>query len=330
MHHRIFIDTGTTNSRIRLLDSRNGKIMDTYKLAIGVKNAAVAGTNQILKEKLADGIKQLLENNQLQAADIRFIAASGMITSGLGLHEVPHVEAPATLSEVASNAEIKQEKCFLSIPTVYIPGMKNRIDGLADINDYDVMRGEEVETYGLLQQILPEGKGLMILPGSHTKYVFVEEEQTIRSCMSTLGGEMLQAISEHTILAGSLDSQLIKTVDAEALEKGFQAASTYGLTRSLYQVRLLDLFSEWTINQRANYLVGAVLYEDMKSLQTIVLEKSQLDWVIVGGSDPLRKAFSQLLNTHFTDWHVMEATDEQVDRSSVLGAWEVASVKFPE
>ncbi|QTN00479.1 hypothetical protein ERJ70_14925 [Sediminibacillus dalangtanensis] len=68
----------------------------------------------------------------------------------------------------------------------------------------------------------------------------------------------------------------------------------------------------------------------MKALQTIDMKKAQLDWVIVGGSDPLRKAFYQLLTAHFPDWQVIEATDEQVDRSPVLGAWEVASVKFAD
>ncbi|SDM23673.1 hypothetical protein [Sediminibacillus halophilus] len=48
--HSIFIDTGTSNSRIRLLDNRNGKMKDMRKLAAGGKNAAVAGTNQSLKD----------------------------------------------------------------------------------------------------------------------------------------------------------------------------------------------------------------------------------------------------------------------------------------
>ncbi|WP_053218499.1 2-dehydro-3-deoxygalactonokinase [Virgibacillus senegalensis] len=331
--HSIFIDTGTTNSRIRLLDESNGSIQDTWKLAVGVKNSAVEGSNQTLKKKLAETIKQLLEENRLQPDDISYIAASGMITSGLGLHEVNHVEAPASLADFASKSEIVREKEFYSIPTVYITGMKNRVNddrlgGPLSINPYDVMRGEEVETFGLLHQIKPEGNGLMILPGSHTKYVLVDDHNTIRSCMSTLGGELLEAVSKQTILSSSLENRLIENVDAEKLEQGFQAASSYGLTRSLYHVRLLDLFTGWSSNQRANYLAGAVLHEDVQALHAVDQEDFELDWVIVGGSNPLRTAFYQLLTAHFSSWNVIEATDEQVDHSPVAGAREIGSIKF--
>ncbi|MDS8877104.1 2-dehydro-3-deoxygalactonokinase, partial [Streptococcus pneumoniae] len=85
---------------------------------------------------------------------------------------------------------------FLDIPCIFVPGMKNRVSAdTADvvdwINEYDVMRGEEVETIGLLKQFDIRGKGFMVLPGSHTKYVVVDEQQRLESCLSTLGGETL-------------------------------------------------------------------------------------------------------------------------------------------
>ncbi|SDK02305.1 2-dehydro-3-deoxygalactonokinase [Sediminibacillus albus] len=331
--YTIFIDSGTTNSRIRLLNEQEMEIQKTVKISVGVKNTAIEGNNHKLKAKLAEGVEQVLNLQGVEPSQVKYIAASGMITSGLGLHEVPHVQAPVQIADFVSHAEVVKTADFLSIPVVYIPGMKNDVteENCADettVDSYDVMRGEEVETFGLLNQLEQTGRGLMVLPGSHTKYVDVEEG-TLRSCTSTLGGELIQAANQQTILSSSLSDQLIEQVDPAKLQAGYRAAEKNGLTRSLYHIRLFDLFSEWSRNERANYFVGAVLHEDLEALRRITKLGAEPDWVIVGGSNPLRQAFVQMLKTIFPDWKVYEATDKQVDKAPVLGAWEIGSLLFP-
>ncbi|MBY0223477.1 MULTISPECIES: 2-dehydro-3-deoxygalactonokinase [Sporosarcina] len=324
----ILIDSGTTNSRIRLIESSKNLITDIEKVRIGVRNTAIEGTNEGLKNHLHNGIANLLERNNLSAANIEYIVASGMITSKLGILEVPHLTAPVTAEDFAKNSQVAILDEFFNIPCIFVPGMSNYAANVADqvdqINQFDVMRGEEVESLGLLKQLELEGRGILVLPGSHTKFVMVDRNRTLSSCLSTLAGETLMAIQKETILSDSVSSKLVQSVDESMLLKGFRAAETHGLTRSFYHVRLLELFTDVTDNERANYYAGAVIHEDLKSLLSSVHDSKDIEWVVVGGSNPLRSLFTILLKHLGPKWNVIEASDLQVEYSLVLGAQEVA------
>lgn len=321
----ILIDSGTTNSRIRLVDEEQDQVRDTLKLEVGVRYTAIDGNNNRLKQELASGLQALLERNELSPEQIKYIVAAGMITSNLGIYEVPHVTAPARLIDFVQNSKIVKSEDFFQIPCMFVPGMKNDADNMLEdditaINNYDVMRGEEVETYGLLKQLAPKGKGLMVLPGSHTKFVLVDKNQTLLSCLSTLGGEMLKAVRDQTIISDSLGEKLIETVLPEKLIEGYRAAQKVGVTRSFYHIRLLHLFSTLTVNERANYYAGTVLYYDIDALMQSLEKETELAWIIVGGSDPLRTAFFHLLKHVNEDWKIIEASDDQVELATVYGA----------
>ncbi|GKV64835.1 MULTISPECIES: 2-dehydro-3-deoxygalactonokinase [unclassified Sporosarcina] len=324
--YTILIDSGTTNSRIRLIESGNNLIKDLEKVRIGVRNTAIEGTNEGLKNHLHEGISNLLERNNLRVSDIEYIVASGMITSKLGILEVPHLIAPVTAEDFAKNSQVKILPEFFNIPCIFVPGMSNfaanATAAIEQINQFDVMRGEEVESVGLLNQLDLSGKGILVLPGSHTKFVMVDQNRTLTSCLSTLAGETLMAIQKETILSDSISPELVQSIDESMLLKGFNAAETYGLTRSFYHIRLLELFADSSDNQRANYYAGAVIHEDLKSLLSHASQ--DIEWVVVGGSDPLRSLFTVLLKHVGKRWNVIEASDSQVEYSLVLGAQEVA------
>lgn len=329
----ILIDSGTTNSRLRLYDRTSSKVLDSEKVRVGVRDTAISGNNHNLKAQLSEGITTLLSRNQLAPSDIGYIAASGMITSNLGIYEIPHVASPAGMDDFARCSKVIRLEEFLDIPCIFIPGMKNAVkldaadadDVLSMINDFDVMRGEEVESFGLLKQFDVTGKGMMVLPGSHTKFVAVDEKKDLLYCLSTLGGETLHAIQKETILSSSLGANLVKVVDKDMLKLGFEAAKKHGLTRAFYHIRLLDLFADLDANQRANYFVGSVIYNDLQALFQSIEEMDEIKWFIVGGSDPLRKVFTYLLQYVNKDWRILEADDEQVEYSVVLGAEEIVS-----
>ncbi|MEH7096322.1 2-dehydro-3-deoxygalactonokinase [Neobacillus vireti] len=327
----ILIDSGTTNSRIRLYDRITSQVLDAEKIRVGVRDTAISGDNDHLKAKLSEGIARLLMKNQLAASDIGYITASGMITSNLGVYEMPHIPSPAGVTDFARCSKAVKLKEFFDIPCIFIPGMKNSViydssdDAFPSINAFDVMRGEEVETFGLLKQLKVKGKGMMILPGSHTKFVSVDEHKQLLYCLSTLGGETLHALQKETILSSSLNQNLVESIDKDMLEKGFEAAKKYGLTRTFYHVRLFHLFANLDENQRANYFTGAVIYSDLQALFQTLGKSDDIQWFIVGGSNPLRKVFAHLLRYINQDWEIVEADDRQVEYSVVFGAEEIVS-----
>lgn len=327
----ILIDSGTTNSRLRLYEQTSCKVLDTEKIQIGVKDTAISGSNNNLKAQLKIGIERLLFRNQLNPSNIKYIGASGMITSNLGIYEVPHVSSPAGICDFAKYSKIAKLEEFLYIPCIFIPGMKNSVslseteNLVSSINHFDVMRGEEVESFGLLKQFDVKGKGIIVLPGSHTKFVAVGANKELLYCISTLGGETLQAIQRQTILSDSMNSSLIENIDEKMLESGYEAAKQLGLTRSFYHIRLLDLFSDLDENQRANYFAGSVIYNDLQALSQSLEDIDEVDWMIIGGANPLRKAFTHLIRYMNNKWNIFEACDQQVELSLVFGATDILS-----
>lgn len=322
----ILIDSGTTNSRLRLVE--NMEIKDVVKIEVGVRNTAIEGSNEKLKQKLSTGIKHLLKQNELVPEDIFYIIAAGMITSNLGIYEVPHIEAPAKMDQFVNQSKIFKDEVFLNIPCIFVPGMKNNGVGSLEessqtINEFDIMRGEEVEAFGLLEQLNPAGDGLLVLPGSHTKFVFVNENRMLVSCLSTLGGELLKAGRDQTILSDAIGKRLITEILPDRLIEGSQMASKVGVTRSLYQIRLLQLFSTQSENERANYYTGAILQSDIEALKERVGDFSKLSWIIIGGSEPLKSVFTHLLMNLGQEAKILKATEEQVERASIYGAKEI-------
>jgi len=320
----ITIDSGTTNTRIYLVDGSNYGIIDMIKKNMGVRDAAINGSADELKRQLQSGITEIMRRNRCGPDDIAYIAASGMITSNLGLVQVPYVTAPCTKAELSAGAIVRRLPEFHGIPCVFIPGMKNAFGG-GSFDDLDVMRGEEVETIGLIHQLELSSKGMLILPGSHTKFVMTVNG-VIMSCKSTLSGEMLYAIQKNTILSDSVSEHLIEASDAEALIEGFRSGRRNGLSRALYQVRLLQLFGKMDRNQRANYYVGAVLASDIATFQQLY-DDMKPDWIVVGGSEPLRGAFACLLHDLRCP-NVIEASEEQVTKSAIIGAIEIANMRM--
>src|SRR5699024_10389921 len=240
----ILIDSGTTNTRIRLLeDDQSINIIDVLEINIGARNTAI-DRNSNLKMMIIQGIKKIIKQNSLKESQMSYIVGSGMLTSDLGILEIPHISAPARLIDFLKNCKIIISEDFFQIPFILVPGMKNLTD-VTDINIdiMDMLRGEEVETFGLLEQLKPTGKGLIILPGSHTKYLLIGENQTLLASYSTLGGEVLSAIRGNTILSNSIGKGLIEVIAKDQLLAGYQASESVGLTRCFYHIRLQHLFS---------------------------------------------------------------------------------------
>lgn len=329
----ITIDAGTTNSRIYLMDQETNEVVDQVKRKIGIRNVAIDQSTKNFQNALSLAIEEMFVNNHIQHHQISFIVASGMITSNLGLVEVPYVINPSTINNFATASVIRKIPEFYDLPCIFIPGAKNRVNTHIDqeiykeIHTYDVMRGEEVEVFGLIDQLHLTGKGMFILPGSHMKYVLVENDK-ILSSLSTLSGEILYAIQKETILTNSLHEDLLKEINVDVLLQGFQAGRSYGLSRTLYQIRLSQLFDRLGENERANYYVGSVLADDLKALkETYHLET--LDWIVVGGNNPLRKSMIHILK-HLKYERVIEANDAQMFMSTIIGSKKIGQLSMEQ
>lgn len=293
------IDTGTTNTRVCIRDTKT--VYSIIKKDIGVRITSIEGNNSALISTVSVAYKEALQSANLTEDDISIILASGMISSNLGLLEVPHLIAPVKLSDLANGIISKLiPEISTSHPIHFIPGVRNNYDlSLSNTPSLyatiDMMRGEEVEAFGVMDLEPFPTPAVLILTGSHTKFVFINEKNEIESCLTTMAGEALMQFTKSTIISQSLNYAFADNIDSEYLLAGAKTAQNLGLTRASFCVRTLEQFSNSTINQRENFLLGAVLAEDLRSINGLS-NTSKYNYVVCG-SGTLGNGFYTLLKS---------------------------------
>lgn len=314
----VTIDAGTTNSRVRIW--RNKQKIAQASEPVGIRDTAISGNHSRLARAVGKALRRAMSglNERYE------IVASGMITSELGLYHVPHLLAPVSFNDLVQGAVAHTLPDIASQPIWFIPGVKNRVSGLnADtIDAMDMMRGEEVETVGLLMQHNISGPALLTLPGSHSKFVLTDERQRIISCVTTMAGELLDVFTRQTILSQSLDGRFAADLDQEYLLKGADSCRQVGLARSGFTVRLLDLFAHTSHNQRASYLLGAVFYSDLQAIKhSLALPLDPSFSIVVAGKPLLKHALATLIAADPFFTGTIEQADENPQRPlSSIGA----------
>lgn len=235
--HRIIIDWGTSNFRAYRF-AGGGEISGTHHAACGilsVENGAFEAT--LLRE-----IGSWIDGNSE-------IFLSGMITSRNGWLETPYVEAPASLADLSAGARsmVLANGAKLS----FLPGVCMRAP------TPDVMRGEEIQVFG---SIAPEETATLILPGTHSKWVRVEEGR-LASFRTFMTGELFATLKAHTIL-GRLIPPESAGHDETAFVKGVRqahAAESAGILHELFTARSGVLLGALAPEAIADFLSGLLI-----------------------------------------------------------------------
>jgi 2-dehydro-3-deoxygalactonokinase len=254
------IDGGTTRTRVRIWDGE--QILWAASRKIGARDVASHGRSAI-----ETAVKELLTDAR-RAYKFDGVIAFGMITSNVGLHEVPHIMAPATYESLQESIV---KWTFPLLGTIYfIPGVKSTATAptLLDMEVLDVMRGEETEVFGLRKMLRIRGKVDFFHVGSHHKLIQTDDS-SILSSKTTLSGEILAALTGETILASSTAPlESVEHVDVACWEAGFRIAQLQGFTRAAFCVRLVDQILSLSPDQATAFLMGAVASQDVMILSS--------------------------------------------------------------
>lgn len=303
----MIIDTGTTNSRVLLLDSARN-IAAKVECETGVKDTAIDGNNSRLKAAVKRCLEDALKEAKIGYGQIERIIASGMITSNVGLIEVPHLTAPAGKEDLAKGIHRELLPDVAPIPIDFVPGVKNAVNAVnfENFDQMDIMRGEEVETIAVINSMDRFESLLVVLPGSHTKFVSVNEKGKITGCLTTITGELLSCVTRNTIIADVVGRKFVSeaTYNEEMVLLGYMQAQVCGIGRACFSGRILNQFAEKDTDKMANYILGAVLQNDILALQqSKAISVTKNTRVVVAGKNPLRKAVAAILRKdgYFTD-----------------------------
>ncbi len=293
----LIIDAGTTNARVTLIDEA-GRVLGCEKRDAGVRHTAIDGHNGRLKEALRSSIDALLAQNRLSFAGIGVITAYGMITSNVGLHEVPHCAAPADAAALHSAIVRRAFPEIAPVAIDFIPGVRNFAEAVTPANAarMDMMRGEETEAVGLFHLLRPGRRCIFVLPGSHNKFIAMSARGEILGCMTAISGELLDALTHHTILADAVERSFVtaQTYDPALMTAGLEAGFESGLGRAAFTGRILRTLGGLRAQDAANYLLGVTLSADVQALRAFHLRQTD-DALFVAGKAPLQRALCDAL-----------------------------------
>src|SRR5690606_16173519 len=128
-----------------------------------------------------------------------------------GWLEAPYLDAPADLSHLAARA-VAPELPGTGLSARILPGVCMRSEGAED-----VMRGEETQLLGL-SALIPGFSGLVVMPGTHSKWATLEGTRITRFS-SAMTGEIFDVLRTHSVLRHSLQGDL----DGPDRDTGFAA-----------------------------------------------------------------------------------------------------------
>ena len=183
----------------------------------------------------------------------------GMAGSAQGWQLAPYMACPSPLQNLTQHLVWVQDH-----KVALVPGMACDLPHAPD-----VMRGEETQVLGALQ-LLGCSDATVILPGTHSKWVQVENQCVLRF-HTFMTGECFSLLRQHSILGRTLstpppDASQSDDVDETFFDQGVALALTgASLLHTLFSVRTLALMDRLSPSQGLAYLSGLLIGEELRA-----------------------------------------------------------------
>jgi len=271
----VTIDCGTTNSRVYVIDE-NGKVYGKGTRQVGVRDTSITGSRAKLQAGLKEAIDEAVTQAGIRYKDLDFIVSSGMITSEIGLIELPHLSAPVSMDDLAAHIERVEDPAVFppGVPVYFVRGIKNQAGPggvhFGDVGRLDFMRGEEAQVAGILRLELAQPPFTVVILSSHTKYIPVDESGAVLGSVTTLSGQVFAALLSASSIGKSMqpdnESGAPEKLDEEVIESAYRWVGETGLLRSLLMTRFLDVLMDTQWHQRRLFVEACIAAEDIKAL----------------------------------------------------------------
>lgn len=275
----LLIDGGTTNTRFTLLNGDKVVLRTERKIGAADKQGS---RNDPLFEAVRSEIQALQEQSGLA---IRDVFASGMITSQNGLMDIPHIPAPAGLYDLARGVKTCRLDEICQVPFHFVPGIKFTGKSMGEA---DMLRGEEAEVFGAIGPEEEDRSILFLHFGSHNKLIHYHKGKIVRA-VTTMSGELLWALKESTILKSSLCDLTDFELSKNDVLEGFEAAENFGLTRALFETRILHVLYKAGQDRALSFLYGALTASDMQAFASYF--RGSIDQAVLYGRDRFMDVF---------------------------------------
>lgn len=236
----IAVDWGTSHLRAWLMDGSTEK----------AERHSSSGMGRLTPDQFEPTFLDLAGDWLETATTPIVVVACGMVGARQGWIEAPYASAPcAPPIDGSVLAPFRNPSVLFHV-----------LPGVMQTSPADVMRGEETQIAGFLS-LNPDFDGILLLPGSHSKWVQISAGEIV-SFRTFMTGELFAAIGQHTVLRHSLsDDGWAENDFADAVADGMSrpeqlAARLFGLRA---ESLLADLSPAAARSRLSGYLLGAEL-----------------------------------------------------------------------
>lgn len=277
-------DWGTTNLRAWLVGG-DGEVLAERELPLGVGKLGPGEAQARFEAE----VRPALGGEGLPAI------LCGMIGSNLGWRPVDYVPCPAGLED------LRTALAHVADGVRIVPGV--RCEGIAGAPD--VMRGEETQVFGWLLQDEGRMRGRHVIchPGTHAKWILVEDGRIIRF-ITAMTGELFAVLTKNGVLKSDAPPG-----DEAAFDAGLAAAEDGGaLAARLFTARARVVAGGEAAESTPSYLSGLLIGAETAALAQQLRGDTGYPVVLLGDANLCRwygRALARL--GHETSTHDGEA-----------------------
>ena len=249
----VAVDWGTTNLRVWVI-GRNGGIINHMPSSHGISGLEKPEFEPVLLRTLKP---------YLTAENPLTVICCGMAGSRKGWHEAPYMPTPCAPLRIRN---------IVSVPTRDRWLNAHIVAGVKQCDPADVMRGEETQIAGVLRRH-PDFAGYICLPGTHTKWAYVESGN-ITHFKTFMTGEMFSLLANRSVLRHSVNAE---SCDSDAFRQGVESvlADPAGMIAGLFGLRAGDLLSatkpEISGGLLSGYLIGAEVAAIRRAITSVTI-----------------------------------------------------------
>ncbi|WP_375290312.1 2-dehydro-3-deoxygalactonokinase [Qipengyuania sp.] len=240
------VDWGTTNRRVYLIEE--GTVRRTERDDRGVTSVT--------------DFESTVAAMRTDFGDLPMLLA-GMVGANIGWRHIPYVSAPANIADLASGLSWIDER------TAIVPGVRTA---------NDVMRGEEVQLLGAVKTGLAAPRAVLVQPGTHSKWVWMEGGR-IERFTTAMTGELFGLLRRHSLLAPLLDGQIECGV---AYLEGVNAGINGDLAATLFSIRAGNILGTSETGNSAAFASGLLIGNEVAHRMT---EIGDLPVIVLAGPE---------------------------------------------
>lgn len=250
-------DWGTSNFRLRLVNTETLEVVKEHSTEKGVKKLYQEYNNQNEYEQsrfFTDYLMKQLQYLPL-GKDNTLVVASGMASSSIGIQELKYSKVPfGTSGQNLLSHPITVNK---DISLLLVSGVRT---------DENVMRGEEIQALGLAEYLSIQEKGILLLPGTHSKHIYFEKNE-YKDFTTYLTGELFETLSSQTILKDSIKKTSWDDKYNKAFLDGVNKGTMQSIIGTLFTIRARDLLQSASKEENYYFMSGLLIGNELAYLK---------------------------------------------------------------